>query len=268
MAGTAGNCRISASGTGQARRDLDTSALRIAAPTLTINKGANSLVVQGHFRAGFSIQRAPCGGFGFLICQYRLFQVMFSKTSEVVKVSYSQTKYRNSGLVAGIVLLVLVTVAGIACRRQAKTGEIGKEITVSPLSYTVIRTEWKDALDDSTGQRLPSQKYLLVSVIVKNESDTEVALPLLSLVDASGKESLEQNRGDGVGDWLGLLRSVPAGGQLNGSLLFDVAPGSYKLRITSGGDVERETTALVNLPYQVEAPGAASPQNLPSPIGR
>ncbi len=59
-----------------------------------------------------------------------------------------------------------------------------------------------------------------------------------------------------VPQWMGLLRRVPSTRTETGTLLFDVPPGDYKLRVSSGGDVDREQTALIALPYRLEAPGA------------
>jgi len=166
---------------------------------------------------------------------------------------------------AAMVMLIVLCVG--ACSRSAETAkeyEMGNAAVAGPLSYTVINTEWRESLDGASGPTIPAHKYLLVSVSVTNKSAGEVSIPLLLLVDSSGKEYRESDKGDGVPEWLGLLRSVAPSQTDSGNLLFDVPPGSYKLRVSSGGDLEKETTALVNLPYRVEPP----PVKLPTRVSR
>lgn len=132
--------------------------------------------------------------------------------------------------------------------------QMGSPAAVGALTYTVLDTEWKESLDGSLGAKLPEHRFLVVNVSITNGSGGDINVPLLALVDAQGKEYREMDKGEGVAQWLGLLRPVPPAQTLNGHLLFDVPLGGYKLRISSGGDAESETTALVDLPLHVEAP--------------
>ena len=51
----------------------------------------------------------------------------------------------------------------------------------------------------------------------------------------------------------------PANGSDGGQIVFDVPPdkGPYKIRISSGGDIEKEITALVEVPDENAAPSTA-----------
>lgn len=132
--------------------------------------------------------------------------------------------------------------------------QMGSPAVVGALTYTVLDTEWKESLEGSLGAKLPEHRFLVVNVSITNGSGGDINVPLLALVDSAGKEYREMDKGEGVAQWLGLLRPVPPAQTLNGHLLFDVPLGGYKLRISSGGDAESETTALVDLPLRVETP--------------
>jgi len=154
---------------------------------------------------------------------------------------------------------------------------MGTPLAVGPLTYTVLETEWRDALDAPQGQRTPKNRFLLVHVSILNNSAEEKAAPLLQLVDAKGGTHPEIAEGEGVPDWLGYLRMLQPRESRFGRLLFDVPQAAYKLRVSSGGDPESEQTALVDLPLQLnsETPrvsepggfsGAEGAPRLPEPV--
>ena len=151
-------------------------------------------------------------------------------------------------------------VAGCAKKpTAAKMVEMGSAAVAGGLSYTVTHVEWAEQLTGTDAIRTPAGRFLLVTVTVSNKGAAEAGIPLAVLVDKSGKEHLELDKGDGVPQWLGLLRTVNAGASVSGTLLFDAPPASYQLRVSSGGDVEKEETALVNLPYKLDAPAPSTP---------
>lgn len=156
----------------------------------------------------------------------------------------------------GVAAAGLILLGGAACRtRKADTVHaMGAPVTVGDLSYTVFHTEWRDELQSEMGPRKPQHRFLLVTVSVTNNGPEDATAPLLAVIDKDGRETLELDKGDGVAQWMGLLRRVRSTQTETGVLLFDVPPGDYKLRVSSGGDVDQEQTALVNLPYRVEAP--------------
>lgn len=159
------------------------------------------------------------------------------------------------GLLAGLGLVVILPgCSGPKSGDTAKVYQMGAPATVGALAYTVLDTEWKESLDGSLGPRLPEHRFLIVNLSVTNNGGGDLNMPLLALVDANGKEYRELDKGDGISQWLGLLRPVPPAQTINGHIAFDAPLGGYKLRISSGGDAESETTAMVELPLRVEPP--------------
>jgi len=163
--------------------------------------------------------------------------------------------------------LILWSAAACGTRKADAVHAMGTPVTVGDLSYTVFNTEWRDELQSEMGPRKPQHRFLLVTVSVTNNGPEDAIAPLLAVIDKDGRETLEQDKGDGVAQWMGLLRRVKSTQTETGALLFDVPPGDYTLRVSSGGDVDQERTALIRLPYRVEAPEsrpAVEPQMPPA----
>ncbi len=174
----------------------------------------------------------------------------------------------NQGKVVGMMILLVAGLALASCSRKQASGvvhQMGAEAVVGDLAYNVTQAEWKDQLDGTNGVRTANAKFLLVSISITNRGNEAVHVPLLAVADKSGKESLESDKGDGVSSWMGLLRTVEPGKTESGTLLFDVAKGEYKLKISSGGDVEKEVNGFVELKYQTPAVPANPMETLPSP---
>ncbi len=164
-------------------------------------------------------------------------------------------------------LAAWVCAAGCSGRKAEAVHPMGTPVPAGELSYTAYHTEWRDELQTSAGPRKPQHRFLLVTISVTNNSPEDLTAPLLTLVGADGREILELDKGEGVPQWLGLLRHIRSTQTETGTIVFDVPPGDYQLRVSSGGDVEKEKTALIALPYREEAPGArpvVEPQMPPS----
>jgi hypothetical protein len=161
----------------------------------------------------------------------------------------------NSSRFACLSLLALAgTLFFPGCSRkeaQARTEKLGTSVAVGSLTYTAVETEWREALDTDTGQRTPKNRFLLIHVSVSNTAGEEKAAPLLQLVDAKGEFYPELSEGQGVPEWLGLLRLLQANESRSGRIVFDVPQGAYKLRLSSGGDPENEQFAFVEIPLQL-----------------
>lgn len=135
-----------------------------------------------------------------------------------------------------------------------KSYSMGEAAGIGSLTYNVLETEWKQSLDGTMGARAPQHRFLLVNLSITNTSEKEVGVPFLTLINAKGVEFRELDKGEGVASWLGVLRRVGPDAPLHGKILFDAPPGGYKLRISSGGAAENETTALVALPFRADPP--------------
>lgn len=147
-------------------------------------------------------------------------------------------------------------VASVSCRDKrtaTKSFRMGERVTVGNLVYSVAHSTWQTHLGEGGGQRVPENRFVTVEVTVSNSGSQEVAVPLLTLVDANGKAYLESENGEGVSNWMGLLRIVKPVQALNGNLLFDVPRASYKLQLTDGAEPDEEKTAFVDIPLEMEA---------------
>lgn len=141
------------------------------------------------------------------------------------------------------------------------TFPIGAQVNAPPLVYTIVDANWAAELPMPEGPRLPKNRFLLVTLTVTNSGGAEAGIPLLSLVDSRGATYLEEQKGDGVDQWLGFLRVMKPAESDQGRILFDVPPGAYKLRVSSGGDPETEKAALVEIPFMAEKdPTVGTPQ--------
>jgi hypothetical protein len=155
-------------------------------------------------------------------------------------------------------------VAGCGQKKQAETiYRMGEPVTVGPLTYTVLETEWRTELGEGIQQRIPKHRFLLLRLSISNASKEAAAAPLLSLEDAAGQSHRELAEVQGVANWLGLLRLVAPGSSLGGTIVFDVPPAEYRLRVASGGDLESERTALIEVPLTLGTPAMDLPAAKP-----
>ncbi|WP_321474287.1 DUF4352 domain-containing protein [uncultured Paludibaculum sp.] len=148
---------------------------------------------------------------------------------------------------------------------SSKVYQMGAPVKVGALSYTVLDTEWKESLDGSLGARLPENRFLIVNLSITNDGGGDINLPLLSLVDVNGKEYREIDKGEGIPQWLGLLRPISPAQTLSGHIAFDAPLAGYKVRISSGGDADSEVSALVELPLRVEPPPVKGVDSMAAP---
>ena len=152
---------------------------------------------------------------------------------------------------------------------------MGERVQVGGLIYTILHTDWKDQLGEAvTAARVPTHRFLLVHLTVTNGGGTEAPIPPLVLVDQKGQTHQELSSGEGVPDWLGMIRLVKPASTDEGQILFDVPRGAYKLQVSEGGDPEQEKTALVDLPLSLDpqapvpvpaVPGLGAPGTEQSP---
>jgi hypothetical protein len=130
---------------------------------------------------------------------------------------------------------------------------MGERVQVGPLTYNVLETEWKNQLAEGAGSKVPANRYLLVKMSITNGGGGNVAVPLLTVEDGSGHTYSEVTEGtDAVPDWLGLLRNLAPAQNDNGVAIFDVPMGGYKLRISDGGEIGNEKTALIDIPVHIQ----------------
>jgi hypothetical protein len=163
-----------------------------------------------------------------------------------------RAKLRTSGQFGSTVFLCAILLAGCGVKPAKEIhAAMGTEVTTGELKYLVVDSEWRDSLDTAAGPRLPSSRFLMIQLSVTNSASEEKAAPLLEIVNDKGQAFRELSEGDGVPQWMGYLRLLQPKETRTGRLLFDVPPGAYQLRVSSGGDPETERTALVEVPFQI-----------------
>ncbi len=168
-----------------------------------------------------------------------------------------------------IAVLVCTLALLSSCNRSAsppeKTYPADSTVEVGGLSFSVSGQQWLSSIDGERGPRVPTNKFLVLTLSVTNKKGDQATIPLLTLIDGSGQNYLELDNGEGLPNWLGLFRNIQPNGTEGGSVLFDVPSGKgpYKVRVSGGGDVEKEVTALVEVrdekATQSSAPMAPDP---------
>jgi len=165
--------------------------------------------------------------------------------------------------------LTLVILAG--CSSQdgetksggGKTYVMGSPAAVGPLSYTVLHSSWKETLETGDGVTTPKHRFLVLDISIASGGAEEAGVPLLSLVDEKGKETMEEQNMVGLTGWLGLMRVIRPVETLSGQIVFDVPMANYKLKVTSGGDPEKEVEAFIDIPLRLEGQGLPGADSVP-----
>jgi hypothetical protein len=137
---------------------------------------------------------------------------------------------------------------------------MGEKIFAGALTYNVVETNWRSQLGDLFSTRIPQQRYLLITISATNTGTREVSIPLLTLENENGQTFQEQENGQGVDNWLGVLRTIHPTETLQGRTLFDVALTSYKLRLPDSGEPGADKYVTVQIPLSLEVdPGVQAP---------
>ena len=169
---------------------------------------------------------------------------------------------RFVGIAAVVATLLLASCSTVTPAERVH--QMGELTTVGPVIYNVLETEWRAGIGEDISQRIPEHRYLLIRMTITNSGDRDVAIPLLTIEDHEGNVYLEESSMEGLSNWLGLLRVVQPAATLQGQAVFDVPVGDYMLRVTDGGELESERTALVEIPLAFGAPDPL--QTIPSTI--
>lgn len=147
------------------------------------------------------------------------------------------------------------------------TYRMGDRMQIGPLVYNVLEAQWKPQLGDMISTRIPQNRFLLLRMTITNSGGKDVSVPLLTLEDAKGNSYQELADGNGVDNWLGMLRTVKPAQTEEGWILFDVQTGSYNLRVSDGGETGSEQTLLIAIPLSMESMNEAQPTVLSTPGG-
>jgi hypothetical protein len=129
---------------------------------------------------------------------------------------------------------------------------MGEKVGVGPLTYTVIETNWSSQLGDGFKIRSPQQRFLAITLSITNGGGSDASIPLLSLDSSDGMSYVETDNGDGLDNWLGLIRTISPAQTMEGKILFDVPLGSYRLRLTDGAGAGAERYSWVSIPLRLD----------------
>lgn len=138
---------------------------------------------------------------------------------------------------------------------QIRTYDMGQQVEVGRLIYTVFESEWLPQIGEGLGARIPQNRFFLIRLSATNSGSAELIVPAFTLVDDNGKTYEELQDGTDVPQWIGLLPKIKAAETAQGNIIFDAPPRHYKLRVT---DDASEREALVDIPLTFN-PGTPEP---------
>jgi len=146
---------------------------------------------------------------------------------------------------------------------SGKTFAMGTPAQAGLLTYTVIHSEWKETLDTGSGTVTPKHRFLVLDISIANGGAEEAAAPLLFLVSERSAETIESQELRGLEGWLGIMRILRPSGTVSGKIAFDVPMANYKLKVSSGGDPEKEVESFIEIPLRIEGSGASGTETVP-----
>jgi hypothetical protein len=146
-----------------------------------------------------------------------------------------------------------------------KVYQMGQRAEVGSIVYTLLEARWMAQLGAAAGARIPRHRFLLLRVSVTNGSPQKVAIPLMALIAPGDEVYNELTEGEGVSDWLGMLRDLEPVESVTGWVLFDAPRGNYRLRVSDDAfEPEAVRAALIDVPLRFEAPADYLPESKPS----
>jgi hypothetical protein len=169
--------------------------------------------------------------------------------------------------------LALGIAASISCgqksvRESSIQFRIGEPLLVRPFTYTVLETRWKPQLGELFSLQIPQHQFLMIRLSITNSGGAPAAVPLLTLEGPGNTVYKEHQKGEGIGNWLGLIRNIAPGQTEEGWIVFDVPANEYVLRCYGEVSDDFEQVGRFRIPLNlesmdespaVELPGAAAP---------
>ena len=155
--------------------------------------------------------------------------------------------------------LVTLLAAQLACVKPQPVSvyRMGDKVQVGPLIYNVFEAKWLPQLGEGPEARTPAHRFLILHLTVVNGGAVPLSVQSFQLVDGSGQVYQESIEGKDVPHWLGIARNVKPADTLDGSVVFDVEPKTYKLRFDDGSG--SGSGQMVELPLQFEADKSVVP---------
>jgi hypothetical protein len=129
------------------------------------------------------------------------------------------------------------------------TYALGERINIGHIVYQVFETQWKPMLGEAPDPRVPQNRFFILRFSATNSGGNNEIVPNMSLEDDAGNSYPELRDGTKVPLWVGYLRQVAPADSVQGTVVFDVVPKRYKLRLW---DEDHTNSALVELPLQFD----------------
>jgi uncharacterized protein YceK len=156
----------------------------------------------------------------------------------------------RSVLIATAILSFLLVAGCSSGPPKPHTFAMGERVELGHIIYTVFETQWVTQFGSGLDARTPKNRFLLVRLSASNSGTADVLVPSMTVVDDNGNTISELPDGEGVPQWLGILRQAKPAEAAQGNVVFDAPPRHYKLSLT---DDAEQKTAFVDLPLAFSA---------------
>ncbi|MGD0498054.1 MAG: DUF4352 domain-containing protein [Bryobacteraceae bacterium] len=135
---------------------------------------------------------------------------------------------------------------------------MGQRVEIGHIIYTVLETQWLTQIGEGVNAKVPQNRFFLVRLSAANSGNEKLSVPAISVEDDSGKSYQELPNGDGIPQWVSMLREIKPAESLQGNVAFDAPPGHYKMLLS---DEDQTNTAYVDIPltFNAETPEAPLP---------
>jgi len=158
--------------------------------------------------------------------------------------------------VAGIVLASMLGSQGCAGRGDVATTvhQMGERVQIGPLIYTVLEVEWLSQLgsENPKSPQAPENKFAVIRLTITNSGNREISLPLLQIEDEKGNRYMELAEVQELDEWMGVLREISPAETMQGKIVFELKPQSYRLRLTNAAEPDVERFAYVTIPLRLD----------------
>ena len=155
-------------------------------------------------------------------------------------------RYSHCGVTSialAVALFWLCSCGGKA--KQPPSYAMGQGAAAGHLVYTAFETQWLNRLGEGTDARIPQNRFFAIRMTIHNQGGGSAMVPNFAVEDDAGNSYAEQTDGGQLAQWMGILRQVNPGDTLQGTVLFDVAPRHYKLRVY---DENSQQSVLIDIP--------------------
>jgi hypothetical protein len=149
-------------------------------------------------------------------------------------------RFRTS---AACLAALLILASGCIRKKNIRMVAMGEKAEIGSFSYQAMETRWPMSL----AGRPAKDRFLIVRVNIANTAQSEMTVPGFDVVDDSGNSVPELLDGNGVDDWLGVSRTLAVGGAQHGSIVFDVPPRHYRLRVAD----ENDNFMYIDIPFNL-----------------